>query len=157
MATLREHHAPTRRCLGCLTALLLLLAATSVARAGDRVELVMFESAACEWCDLWRTEIGPVYAKSDEGRTAPLRIVSIHAKKPADLKAISGVVYTPTFVLWDGEREIGRIVGYSGEIQFWGLLEVLLKKRTEQRVTPTAPPPSASHGTLHATPIEPPR
>jgi len=154
MATLREPQAPARRLLGGLTALILLLAAASVARAGDRLELVMFESAACEWCELWRTEIGPLYAMSDEGRTAPLRIVSIHAEKPADLKAISRIVYTPTFVLWDGEREIGRILGYSGEIQFWGLLEVLLKKRMEQRATPTAPPPPASHGTLRATPVE---
>ncbi len=154
---MREPQAAARRLLGGLTALLLLLAAASVARAGDRLELVMFESAACEWCELWRTEIGPLYAKSDEGRTAPLRIVSIHADKPADLKAISGIVYTPTFVLWDGEREIGRILGYSGEIQFWGLLEVLLKKRMEQRATPTAPPPPASHGTLRATPVEKPR
>lgn len=116
----------------------------------------MFESAACEWCDLWRTEIGPIYAKSEEGHAAPLRVVSIHATKPADLNAITGVVYTPTFVLWDGEREIGRILGYGGEIQFWGLLGELLKKYRNQATTPAGPLP-ADHTNLRATPVEKPR
>lgn len=35
--------------------------------------------------------------------------------------------YTPTFVLIDGGREVGRIEGYPGEAFFWGLLEKLAR------------------------------
>lgn len=135
-----------------LTALLYLFASPSAACAAGRLELVMFESASCEWCDLWRKEIEPVYAKSEEGRAASLRVVSIHVNKPADLQTIAGIVYTPTFVLWDGEREIGRILGYAGEIQFWGLLGNLLKKHREQAKIPAAPPPTDSRP-LRASPV----
>ena len=62
----------------------------------------------------------------DRPASAPLRRVDIHATRPRDLEAIGGVVYTPTFVLFDGCREVGRIVGYPGEDFFWGLLDGLL-------------------------------
>ena len=39
---------------------------------------------------------------------------------------VSPIRFTPTFVLVDDGREIGRIEGYPGEDFFWGLLERLL-------------------------------
>lgn len=94
----------------------------------EAAELVMFESDGCAWCAAWEREVGKVYALTDEGRRAPLRRVDQTASRPTDLIGIKGVVYTPTFVLMDGDREIGRILGYPGESHFWGLLGVLLNK-----------------------------
>jgi hypothetical protein len=74
----------------------------------------------------WDEEVGVVYHKTVEGRLAPLRRISIHETRPADLRPITGVRYSPTFVLIDGGHEVGRIVGYPGEDHFWGLLQVLL-------------------------------
>ena len=91
-------------------------------------ELVMFDSATCPWCKSWTRDVGGVYPKTEEGRRAPLRRVDIHAPRPADLRHIEGVVYTPTFVLLDDGREMGRIVGYPGEDHFWGLLGELFGK-----------------------------
>lgn len=91
-------------------------------------ELVMFEQANCEWCEAWREEIGPIYPKTDEGRKAPLRQVDIFDERPADLTFIRGIRFTPTFVLVAKGREIGRIIGYSGEDFFWGYLEKLMAK-----------------------------
>ncbi|MEC9367868.1 MAG: thioredoxin family protein, partial [Pseudomonadota bacterium] len=45
---------------------------------------------------------------------------------PAGLPEIRSVVFTPTFVVLHEGREIGRILGYSGEDFFWGLLEKIL-------------------------------
>ncbi|GBD42890.1 hypothetical protein HRbin40_00350 [bacterium HR40] len=101
-------------------------------------ELVMFESALCEWCRAWHAEIGPIYPKTPEGRLAPLRRVDIAQARPADLDFIEGVRYTPTFVLVDAGREIGRIVGYAGEEAFWGQLAELVQRLappTGQRAT----------------------
>ncbi|MGI9434837.1 MAG: thioredoxin fold domain-containing protein [Geminicoccaceae bacterium] len=92
-------------------------------------ELVMFESDACEWCDAWHAEIGPIYPKTGEGKIAPLRTVDIHATRPADLTHVEGVRYTPTFVLLDDDgREVGRINGYPGEAFFWGMLGEMIAK-----------------------------
>ena len=107
------------------------------ARAGDAppVELVMFEQTYCEWCERWDEEIGVVYHKTAEGETAPLRRVDIHDERPEDLEDIRGIAFTPTFVLVEEGRELGRIAGYPGEDFFWPMLGKLLEKRA----TPQAP------------------
>ena len=103
------------------------------ALADGSVELVMFDQTHCEWCARWEDEIGGIYAKTDEGKAAPLRRVDIHDDRPEDLSAIKGVVFTPTFVLVENGAELGRIAGYPGEDFFWPMLATLLEKR----VTPT--------------------
>jgi hypothetical protein len=99
-----------------------------LAPAAAAAELVLFEAADCMWCVAWDAEIGEIYPKAAEARIAPLRRVDIHSERPADLAAVRGIVYTPTFVLMDGGEEVGRITGYAGEDFFWGLLGIELKK-----------------------------
>ncbi len=91
-------------------------------------ELVMFEQDMCEWCEVWHEEVGEVYAKTDESRTAPLRRIDIFETRPTDLKEVRRIQFTPTFVLMDEGREVGRILGYPGESFFWELLGQMLKK-----------------------------
>jgi thioredoxin-related protein len=95
---------------------------------GQAAELIMFDQPGCPWCLRWDREIAPIYPKTDLGRRAPLRRVDIRATRPDDLKTIAGVRYTPTFVLVENGREIGRIVGYLGEDQFWSLLQELFDR-----------------------------
>lgn len=92
------------------------------------VELIMLEEDGCPWCEKWDTEIGVVYHKTAEGRIAPLRRVNIHEPLPQDLHFLVKGGYTPTFILVDDGREIGRIRGYPGEDFFWWLLGELLDK-----------------------------
>ena len=99
-----------------------------MASVGQAAELVMFRQALCEWCKVWDDEVGVVYNKTQEGQRVPIRQIDIHDERPADLKSIRPVVFTPTFVLVDGGKEIGRILGYPGEDFFWGLLNQMLKK-----------------------------
>jgi hypothetical protein len=49
---------------------------------------------------------------------------------------------TPVFVLIDQGREIGRIRGYPGEVNFWGLIENLVAK--------IVPPSDAIHADLRS-------
>jgi thioredoxin-related protein len=104
-----------------LAALLML----SAVRAGA-AELVMFERAGCPYCARFNREVAPVYERTDEGKLAPLRRVDIHAPIPLDLKSIAIERITPVFVLVDKGREVGRIRGYPGEENFWGLLANLI-------------------------------
>ena len=90
--------------------------------SASAAELVMFERAGCPYCEQFEREIGPIYPRTDEGKAAPLRRVDIHAPIPPDLGAVTVERITPVFVLVDHGREIGRIRGYPGEDNFWGLL-----------------------------------
>jgi hypothetical protein len=91
-------------------------------------ELIMFEQAGCAWCETFDREIAPIYPKTEEGRRAPLRRVSIDNPVPPDLAFIEVQRIAPVFVLIHNGQEIGRIRGYPGEDHFWGLLGELMKK-----------------------------
>jgi thioredoxin-related protein len=106
----------------------LALAALFLAQPVRAAELIMLQEDGCMWCERWNTEIGVVYHKTEEGHRAPLRRVDMHGPLPADLRFLVKGGYTPTFILVDGGREVGRIRGYPGEDFFWGLLQLLLKK-----------------------------
>ncbi len=101
----------------------------SPARASEEPAfvLVMVEQAGCHWCARWNEEIGGAYGKTREGRVAPLRRVDLR-KLPDDLAFSEPPRYTPTFVLFSGGRETGRIEGYPGEDFFYPLLARLLAR-----------------------------
>ena len=107
---------PRLACALALTAALLVSASASAA------ELVMFWRAGCAYCEQFDREIAPIYPKTDEGKTAPLRRVDVSAPIAPDLGSVAVERITPVFVLVDQGREIGRIRGYPGEDNFWGLL-----------------------------------
>lgn len=90
--------------------------------------LVMVEQDACSYCEAWNRDVGVVYDKTPEGSRAVLRRIDIHQPLPEDLDFITGLIFTPTFVLVDKGKEIGRIRGYPGEDFFWGLLQQLIEK-----------------------------
>ncbi len=96
--------------------------------AGDKIQLVMFDRVGCPWCAKWDAEVGEVYHKTWEGERAPLRRLSMHPPYPKDLSFITNIIYSPTFVLVRGRREVGRIVGYPGEAHFYVQLSQLLEK-----------------------------
>lgn len=112
--------------------ILMLAAIAAVAILGlkaplQAAELVMFEAPGCPYCMMWKEELGPIYPKTPEGSRAPLRKVTI-----SNQKGMSGleqpIIHTPTFVLMDHGKEIGRIRGYAGDEFFWTMLDDLLDK-----------------------------
>ncbi|MBR9653357.1 thioredoxin family protein [Thalassovita aquimarina] len=107
---------------------IILLLAPALSQA---TELVMVERQGCHYCIEWKTELGPIYPKTAAGQFAPLRVIDIAKDIPDDLSFARKVVFTPTFILVEDGQEIGRIEGYPGEDFFWGLLEMMLKSKTE--------------------------
>lgn len=65
------------------------------------------------------------YGQSAEGERAPLRRIDLDEERPADLPRV-GIRYTPTFVLFACNREVGRITGYPGADFFYPHLDRLL-------------------------------
>ncbi|HTO64325.1 MAG TPA: thioredoxin [Bradyrhizobium sp.] len=102
------------------------LAALSALTPARAAELVMFERTGCAWCARFDSDIAPLYPKTDEGRAAPLRRVDRDQPLPADLEGIDPGAFTPTFIVVDNGREIGRIRGYPGDAFFFGLLDRIL-------------------------------
>lgn len=105
--------------------LALLLGLLLAARPAGAAELLMFELPGCPWCERWDAEVGPAYRHSSEGRRAPLRRLGMR-ERPAGLVLAGPITHSPTFVLVDQGREVGRIVGYPGADFFWGLLGELI-------------------------------
>jgi len=110
----------------------LLLATVSV-RPAQAAELLMYFSDICPWCEAWDEDIGVIYGKTTEAKMLPLRKVDIDEPFPADLGGVKGVVFTPTFVVVENGREIGRIIGYASEDFFWGYLGGLMGKLHRRR------------------------
>ncbi|MBA84033.1 hypothetical protein ACSSNL_03495 [Thalassobius sp. S69A] len=102
----------------------------SMTLSAGAVELLMVERPGCHYCIEWKDKIGPIYPNSAEGKYAPLRIMDI-SDKAEGIQFARKVVYTPTFVLLENNQEIGRIEGYPGEDFFWGMLEMMLKAKTD--------------------------
>jgi thioredoxin-related protein len=93
--------------------------------ANAPLRLIMVEEAGCRFCMRWDADVGASYARSREGAVAPL----LRVKRDApELAAFAPVVYTPTFIVAEGGKEIGRITGYPGETFFWEELAALLEK-----------------------------
>lgn len=111
----------------------LLGAATTRADQPSPLSLVMYEQSGCVWCDRWHSEIGPIYPKTTEGQSAPLRTVDIHGAIPDDLSEISVPLFTPTFVLVQDGQELRRLEGYPGEDFFWGILGQMLAQAAQTR------------------------
>ena len=85
-------------------------------------ELVMYTRHGCPFCLRFEREVAPVYAKTPEGKAAPLRRIDLPAGGVRGEGLREPVIATPTFVLVDDGREVGRITGYLNDDMFWGLL-----------------------------------
>ena len=113
--------------MGLYRWLLAFAVAISIAGPAGAAELIMFYRVGCPHCAAWEREIGLIYDKTDISRRAPLRRVNLD-REPADVMLRSRVIYTPTFVLADKDREVARMEGYPGHDFFWTLLERLLEQ-----------------------------
>lgn len=91
----------------------------------DRRVLLMIEELGCPYCARWKRDVEQAYRNSPEGRIAPLEIIMMSDPRVRELKA---VVYSPTFILLDHGREVGRIIGYTGADFFWGEIENLFSR-----------------------------
>jgi thioredoxin-related protein len=108
------------------TIVAVVLASMLLASLANAYELIMFRRAGCPWCSAWDREIGPIYPRTDVGRKVPLRLLDLDRDGMAGFELRSPIRFTPTFVVVDDRREVGRIEGYPGEDFFWGRLESLV-------------------------------
>ena len=90
-------------------------------------ELLMIEQPICPYCKRFDVEVN--YVESDTSKHLPLRRVQLNDPWPEDLAGIPYDMLTPTFVLVQDGKELGRLRGYPGREQFWELLNKLLEEK----------------------------
>lgn len=96
--------------------------------ASAELRLLMIEQPGCAYCAKWDAQIAPIYEKTPEGQSAPLLRAQLRGPYPEGVDLAVRPIFTPTFVLLDDTREVGRIEGYPGEDFFWGLLSQMLQE-----------------------------
>jgi hypothetical protein len=99
-----------------------------VCGTAQAAELLMVSNSTCPYCKAWEIEVGSIYDKTAESKSAPLRRIDIKLIATMPFVFKEPVPYTPTFILLDKDVEVGRIVGYSDDATFWGLLNERLSK-----------------------------
>ena len=130
--------SPLRLIVAAITAAILF-----AGPAPAQVKLLMFQQEGCPWCAKWNAAIAPIYPKTAEGKEAPLERLDIHNPLPVGLHIKGMPQFTPTFVLVQNGKELGRIQGYPGPDFFWGLLDELLKKVVAAPAAPAVPKSAA--------------
>jgi hypothetical protein len=115
-------------------------------------ELLMFRTAGCPWCAAWDRQIAPAYPNTEFGRRAPVRFVDMDRREPPGATLRSPPRFSPTFVLVDAGREVGRIEGYPGEDFFWGLLEKLIAQLPPAEPSHVTAPPTSTDTRAAAIP-----
>lgn len=95
-------------------------------------QMLVLEQPGCPYCAKFEKEIAPIWDKTDEGKKAELRRVDITKDWPEDIEFVDRTRLTPTFVLIDEGKELGRLRGYPGDQYFWYLIDDLLAKLPEK-------------------------
>ena len=78
------------------------------------LELVVIEADGCIYCGLFRRDVLPSYAVSEQGKQMPVRFVDVNDTNTARLDLKSPVDIVPTFIVVKSQHEVGRISGYMG-------------------------------------------
>jgi thioredoxin-related protein len=90
------------------------------------LELVVIEAGGCIYCGLFRRDVLPAYAVSEQGKQMPVRFVDVNDTNTAHLDLKSPVDIVPTFIVVKSQHEVGRISGYMGPEDFFHSISYLL-------------------------------
>ena len=116
-----KQNGTTKHMFGALA--LAFIAQTSAVSAA---ELLMIREKGCFWCEAWDKDVSAHYGDTLEGQSAPLREAELGASLDEALALKGAVLFTPTFLLIEDGKEVGRIEGYPGADFFWGQLGEML-------------------------------
>ncbi len=115
----------------------------------DALNLLMFSSSKCSYCQNFIKEVAPEYDKTKYHKVLPLKIIDIDQPPPKwILNAFSSeglypIRVTPTFVAWDN-REIIRTEGYVSKEDFYKVMDAFIGHFEVPRVE--IPKQEGSHG-----------
>jgi len=97
------------------------------------LELLMAHNPGCGICQKFIKEVAVDYNDSEIAKKLPLVIISVYdqpewfkeAYAENRIKPIRG---TPTFIVWNGRKELARVVGYYDKDRFYSRLTELFPR-----------------------------
>jgi thioredoxin-related protein len=87
-------------------------------RQGLRGEIVVFEVDNCIYCPVFRRDVLPAFRQSPAATRLPIRFIDINDVAVKNLGLDGPLRMVPTVVVFHGNREVGRIDGYTGAQHF---------------------------------------
>ena len=97
------------------------------------LEMLMAHNPKCPTCIRFMDEVGAYYHNSEQATTLPLVIINVY-KQPEWFKQayaegrIKPIRGTPTFIIWNGRKELARIIGYHDKDRFYSRLSELFPR-----------------------------
>ena len=87
-------------------------------------ELLMAHNPGCGICQKFINEVAVDYNDSEASKTLPLIIISVYDqpewfKEAYAENRIKGIRGTPTFIIWNGRKELARLVGYRNKEKWY--------------------------------------
>ena len=99
-------------------------------------ELFMIHNPFCPYCQAFMNDVAPEYNETKHG--LPLIIIDVTIDKNAEWlerEIRAGNIYnvrgTPTFIIYDDGKEIGRVEGYGGKEWFYEKLDEAVKESVQ--------------------------
>ena len=111
-----------------LSICILLLFSTTV----SAYELLMYSNKHCGYCVKFIKEVVPTYEYKTPSGYMELTIIErgeepqwfITAYIENRIKPLKG---TPTFIIWNGRKELARLIGYSNKEAFYNRLDIVFE------------------------------
>lgn len=101
-------------------------------------ELLMIHNPVCPFCKAFMNDVAPYYSETKHGKTLPLVVIDITITEniewlkrelgAGNIKKIRG---TPTFIIYDDGKEIGRVEGYGGKEWFYEKLDEAVEESVQ--------------------------
>ena len=104
--------------------ILVFLLAMFYATTIQALELLMAHNPDCHICEKFINEVAVDYNDSEVAKIIPLVIISVYYqpewfKEAYAQNRIKPIRGTPTFIIWNGRKELVRLVGYSNKERFY--------------------------------------
>ena len=100
----------------------------SVSPSYDEKKLLMVTAEYCLYCQMWEEQIGKIYPKTDIAKNYPLEKIELDNFLKNDAFGLEKTNITPTFIFFNNNTEIGRIVGFSDPEMFWWQVDGILER-----------------------------
>ena len=96
------------------------------------LEILMAHNPTCSICIHFMNEVEADYHNSEQAKTLPLVIISVYDqpewfKQASAENRIKPIRGTPTFIIWNGRKELSRLVGYRSKEDFYKRINIYIE------------------------------
>ena len=96
------------------------------------LEILMAHNPKCPTCIRFMDEVGAYYHNSEQAKILPLIVINVYKqpewfKEAYQERRIKPIRGTPTFIIWNGRKELSRLVGYRTKEDFYKRINIFIE------------------------------